>query len=82
MCMDPISVGQRIHAACRARNVTPAQLAAAIGKHRTTPRKWLVRKQGPSMRTLQLVAEYLGMSVAEILTTPPVSESSRQKAVE
>ena len=71
-------LGMRIEAACQAKGLTLRKLAAELELDATTPRKWIVRG-GPSHRTLAKVADYLGMSIAEIHATAPASKDAGSK---
>ena len=51
----------------RLRKKLPSQLAADIGVSHTTVSRWLSGQESPSLRSCQVLAEYSGLTTAQML---------------
>ena len=62
---NPCKLYTNIHRICRERDITIAELERAAGLGNGVIRKW--DQASPTLRTVVAVAEYLGVSIDDLL---------------
>ncbi len=67
--MEPIVAGTRIRDARRARGLTQAHLAAAVGVSRSAVAQWETDRAGQVTGNLSRVAAVLGVPMAQLITS-------------
>ena len=71
--MEPIVAGTRIREARRARGLTQADLAAAVGVSRSAVAQWETDRAGQVTGNLARIAAVLGVPVAQLIAASEVT---------
>ena len=66
--INPYKLYTNIHAICKARGMSIAELERATGLGNGVIRKW--DQASPTVRTVMAVADYLGTTVSDLLKAP------------